>query len=78
MGLSEPAFGLLLATVAAGSLLGSLIAERVEQPHQGGGGGTQDGVREPRLRGHDHRIRPTQLAATDSVQHGQPRQLPDA
>jgi MFS family permease len=31
VGLSEPAFGLLLATVAAGSLLGFLIAERVEQ-----------------------------------------------
>jgi len=31
MGLSKPAFGLLLSTVAAGSLVGSLIAERVEQ-----------------------------------------------
>jgi len=31
IGLSEPAFGLLLATVAAGSLLGFLVAERVEQ-----------------------------------------------
>lgn len=31
MGLSEPAYGLLLTTVAAGSLLGSLIAERVER-----------------------------------------------
>ncbi len=31
MGLSEPAYGLLLTTVAAGSLLGSLVAEWVEQ-----------------------------------------------
>lgn len=31
MGLSEPAYGVLLTTVAAGSLLGSLIAERVER-----------------------------------------------
>jgi MFS family permease len=31
MRLSEPAFGLLLSTVAAGSLLGSLVADRVEQ-----------------------------------------------
>jgi MFS family permease len=31
MQLSEPAFGVLLATVAAGSLVGSLIAERVEK-----------------------------------------------
>jgi MFS family permease len=31
MGLSEPGYGLLLTTVAAGSLLGSLVAERVEQ-----------------------------------------------
>src|SRR6266508_732612 len=33
MGLSEPAYGLLLTTVAAGSLLGSLVAEWVEQRH---------------------------------------------
>jgi MFS family permease len=31
MGLSEPAYGLLLTTIAAGSLLGSLVAERVER-----------------------------------------------
>jgi MFS family permease len=31
MGLSEPAFGLLLTTPAAGSLLGFLVAERVER-----------------------------------------------
>lgn len=31
MGLSEPAFGLLLTTLAVGSLLGSLIADRVER-----------------------------------------------
>jgi MFS family permease len=31
MGLSEPAYGLLLTTVAAGSLLGSLVAEGVER-----------------------------------------------
>ena len=31
MSLSEPAYGLLLATVAAGSLVGSLVAERVER-----------------------------------------------
>jgi MFS family permease len=31
MGLSEPAYGLLLTTVAAGSVIGSLVAERVEQ-----------------------------------------------
>jgi MFS family permease len=31
MGLSEPAFGVLLSTVAAGSLFGSLVAERVER-----------------------------------------------
>ncbi|MBG0829157.1 MFS transporter [Planomonospora sp. ID67723] len=31
MGLSEPAYGLLLTAVAAGSLLGALIAERVER-----------------------------------------------
>src|SRR5690606_16965656 len=30
MGLSEPAFGALMITVAAGSLLGSLAAERIE------------------------------------------------
>jgi MFS family permease len=31
IGLSEPAFGLLLSTVAAGSLVGALAADRVEQ-----------------------------------------------
>jgi MFS family permease len=31
MGLSDPAYGLLLTTVAVGSLIGSLVAERVEQ-----------------------------------------------
>lgn len=31
MGLSGPGYGLLLTTVAAGSLVGSLVAERVEQ-----------------------------------------------
>lgn len=31
MGLSEPAFGLLMATIAAGGLAGSLLAERVER-----------------------------------------------
>lgn len=31
MGLSEPAFGALLTTVAVGSLLGSLVAERIER-----------------------------------------------
>jgi MFS family permease len=31
MGLSEPAYGLLITTAAAGSLLGSLVAERVER-----------------------------------------------
>jgi hypothetical protein len=31
MGLSEPGYGLLITTAAAGSLLGSLVAERVEQ-----------------------------------------------
>jgi MFS family permease len=31
MGLSGPGYGLLLTTVAAGSLLGSLVADRVEQ-----------------------------------------------
>lgn len=31
MGLSEPAYGVLLTTIAAGSLLGSLVAGRVEQ-----------------------------------------------
>jgi MFS family permease len=31
MGLSEPGYGLLLATVAAGSLVGSLAAERLER-----------------------------------------------
>ena len=31
MGLSDPAFGLLLTTLAIGSLLGSLIADRVER-----------------------------------------------
>src|SRR5829696_5031636 len=31
MGLSEPAYGLLLTTVAAGALVGSLVADRVEQ-----------------------------------------------
>ena len=31
IGLSEPGYGLLLTTVAAGSLLGSLVADRVEQ-----------------------------------------------
>ncbi len=30
MGLSEPAFGVLFATTAVGSLLGSLVAERIE------------------------------------------------
>ena len=31
MGLSEPAYGLLLTTTAAGALVGSLVAERVER-----------------------------------------------
>ena len=31
MGLSEPAFGVLLTTVAVGSLVGSLVAERIER-----------------------------------------------
>jgi len=31
MGLSEPAFGVLLTTMALGSLLGSLVAERIER-----------------------------------------------
>ncbi|MEV2278997.1 MFS transporter [Nocardiopsis sp. NPDC049922] len=31
MGLSEPAFGLVLTTIAAGSLIGSLLAERIER-----------------------------------------------
>jgi MFS family permease len=31
MGLSDPAYGLLFATIAAGSLVGSLVAERIER-----------------------------------------------